>query len=118
MKILIVEDYVDFLEILVEELAIHQITAVYDALRACEMLTTNEFDLVITDINMPGTGGGERIVQEASEMGVPVVVVTVKDYLQFQRILNLGADKVFCKMRELEDLTKYVENFSSNIREC
>lgn len=113
MRILIVEDNPDFLEILQEQLSNHQITTATDARSGSELIALKEFDLVITDLNMPGTGGGERIIQEANNRDYPVVVITVRDYLQTEYIKKLGAKKVFCKLGSISNLFDYVSQISA-----
>lgn len=61
-KILVVDDDEDILEFMADMLSRHpqyQVTTDSDSKRAIKSLTTNAFDLVITDLNMPDVGGME-----------------------------------------------------------
>lgn len=78
-RILVVEDDPDMLDTIFEALR----KAGHDPLRArsgpsgCEMLRTQNMDLVITDIRMPGLGGLEVLkCARETDSGLPVIIIT------------------------------------------
>ena len=95
MKILIVDDNIDVAETIQAVLENCESTLAYSWKEASEILAKQTFDLVITDINMP-SGGGERVLSEASAKNIPTFVYTSSDkpdaYYQ-----GLGAKAVFIK---------------------
>ena len=57
----------------------HEVKLAEDGQRGIELLNgPNEFDLVITDINMPNKGGNEvaRYVRNSHRSSIPVVAIT------------------------------------------
>ena len=81
----------------------------FDALR---LVPRAEYDLVITDINMPDINGLElihAIRQNARHHHTPVVVITTNDRARdVERALKLGASAVLTKPFTGEDLLETV----------
>jgi two-component system chemotaxis response regulator CheY len=77
----------------------------FDALR---LLPRTDYDLVITDINMPDINGLElirAIRQHARHSRTPLVVITTNDRERdVERALKLGATAVLTKPFKPEDL--------------
>ncbi|MFA5905979.1 MAG: response regulator [Desulfobacula sp.] len=61
LKILIVDDEDDYRELVVQRLMLNKMNAegVKNGARAMEILKQKDFDVVILDVKMPGTGGIE-----------------------------------------------------------
>jgi CheY-like chemotaxis protein len=59
LRILAVEDSVDALQLLCELLSLlgHDVTGAADATSALNLLSTKHFDVLLTDINLPGQSG-------------------------------------------------------------
>jgi CheY-like chemotaxis protein len=78
-KLLVVDDEEEVLNLVRDmfEMAGHQVTAVQDGERAIELLKQAEFDMVFTDLGMPGINGWV-VAKKAKEIHpmVPVVLIT------------------------------------------
>lgn len=77
--VLIVDDELDFLEAVKLILGGQQVevTAVDNGRAAIEAIRQHHFDLVITDLRMPGLNGADIITAlRAIDAGVPVVIST------------------------------------------
>lgn len=61
LKILVVDDEDDYRELVVQRLMLNKMNAegVKNGARAMEILKQKDFDVVILDVKMPGTGGIE-----------------------------------------------------------
>ncbi|MEW6187852.1 MAG: sigma-54 dependent transcriptional regulator [Thermodesulfobacteriota bacterium] len=79
-RILIVDDEIDMLELLkriIEDKTDCQVEITPDPLAVPQILEENVFDLVITDLNMPGQTGLEllQIIREKDDQ-IPIVILT------------------------------------------
>ena len=83
-----------------------------DGYAALEMLYVENFDLIITDINMPRMDGFEFIKEVRSQPDYrekPIIVMTTQDHQQdLERGIKLGADLYFIKPTEIEQLLNKV----------
>jgi signal transduction histidine kinase/CheY-like chemotaxis protein len=92
----------------------HRVTVVDDGLRADEILRARRFDLVLTDVDMPGLSGVEvtRRMRER-EIGVgrtPVVATTGHAGREEEaRVLAAGADAFLAKPFDLAALSSALE---------
>jgi two-component system response regulator FlrC len=78
-KILLVEDDPDLREALVDTLELASITVkcAQDGESAIVQLKSDSFDLIVTDVNMPGIDGHELLgYVQKHYMGVPVILMT------------------------------------------
>ena len=85
-----------------------------DGLEALNLLKTEEFDAVLTDLEMPRLGGFElvsEIKQRSRFADIPVIVITSRgDEETHRRLLSLGANQVVVKpltnlvLTELQEL--------------
>lgn len=76
------------------------ITEVEDGQAAYEMLRSDSYDLLITDINMPRMNGLSLIGRIRNEMGlkIPIVIVTTMGREEDRDAgINLGADTYITK---------------------
>ena len=77
MNILVVDDDVEIVELLVELLQGlgYRVECAVNGAEALTMLAAKEYDLVLTDINMPVMGGMELIRQVKAREKSPVIIV-------------------------------------------
>jgi CheY-like chemotaxis protein len=104
MRLLVAEDDRTFASVLRFTLSHHgfDVTVVEDGQAAWEMLRSGEFDLLVSDYQMPRLGGGElcqRIRQEPRLANLPIILVSAKrlelDVAQLRR--DYGVRFVFGK---------------------
>ncbi len=95
-KLLLVDDEVDFLDVLSEFLLDegYKVSTARDAKEALELLSKERFDLLLSDINMPGMKGFE-LIKEASRLypslkSALITAYDVRDYLYMAKHYNIG----------------------------
>ena len=72
---------------------------------ALELIKTNKFAVVITDIRLPGMGGLELTKVIKKDNGVDVIVVTgYSDDYSYEEAINIGASDFVIKPVRLEEL--------------
>ena len=108
LHILVVDDdptIGGFLQQLLQRMG-HQINVVDNALAALECYRQNRFDLVLTDLAMPGTNGVELVrALHALDADVTVLVFTGHAFEdQVEEALEAGAVSVLHKPFELEEV--------------
>ncbi len=84
---------------------------------AVDKLSRRPFDLVITDINMPGMNGLELVghIREVLKLSLPVVIVTTKGEEGARDIgMQKGASAYLTKPISGEALVKLVEGLLSD----
>ncbi|HUK58651.1 MAG TPA: response regulator [Stellaceae bacterium] len=90
-----------------------------DAERALELFRANTFDLVISDVVMPGMSGYElcrSIKAESRARNVPVILVTsLDDPMDVIRGLESGADSFLRKPYEPDDLIDRIRRIQENL---
>lgn len=103
-KILIVDDDPITLKVVafVLKAAGHLVSTAGDGYVALEMMKSETFALVISDVNMPGGFSGFRLVESMKEderlKAVPVVLLSVRGAkTDIERALKAGADHFFVK---------------------
>jgi DNA-binding response OmpR family regulator len=107
VKILVVEDDGRSRTLLARYLVAkgHQVTAVEDGRRALEAAGADDPDLVLLDVNLPGTDGWGVLETLRTFSSVPVIMVTVRDATQDKVAgLNMGADDYITKPFDLREL--------------
>jgi DNA-binding response OmpR family regulator len=118
-KILIVEDEEDISDILSEMLKFfgYTVTVIADGVDAWCEVTSTEYDLVLTDLRLPGIDGMELLTKmRLHGLKTPVLIVSGIDLRGSRATLNkLGrcdtVQKPF-KMEELEDkIARLINNF-------
>ena len=120
LKTYIVEDNPVILNNLIatlEELADVQVVGSVgneqDAVRELEQ-RADELDLVIVDIFLTA-GSGLGVLRSAREMNLPARRVVLSNYAtddMRRRCIEMGADQVFDKSSELEELIAYCEKMA------
>lgn len=76
----------------------HEVATCVDGREALERLEDDEFDLIVTDLSMPGTDGLELVREARRRSAVPILVLTVKhEEREKVRLLDAGADDYVTK---------------------
>lgn len=105
-KILLVEDEKNLCLLYKEELeeAGYKVTAVLDADSALEKIKKDAFDLIVTDIRMPGKDGIDLITQVmALRKDVPIIINTA--YQSYKHdFMTWAADAYVVKSSSLAEL--------------
>lgn len=84
----------------------HAATIVFDGLSGRQFLLQEDFDLVILDINLPGTSGLDLLAEaRRKDVSAPVLLLTARDSVA-DRVTGLdsGADDYLVKPFEMEEL--------------
>ena len=121
MRVLLLEDDKDMLETLDDVLTGlgYEVTAVSDSLQAVELTRQQEFDVVITDIRMPGIDGLEAL-ERVREMQPDVRSLVVTGYsteADSIRAIRLGVGEYLKKPFRLEQFREAVARLAGKIRE-
>jgi DNA-binding response OmpR family regulator len=110
-KILIVEDEEALCLLYKEELSQegYDVTTVYDAEQALAVLNRERFDLIITDIRMPGRDGVELITQILGlRKGIPIIINTA--YQSYKEdFMTWAADAYVVKSSSLQELKSKIK---------
>ena len=87
-------------------------------IEALKLLSTEDFDLVVTDVNMPDLNGLEllRFIKQNERLRhLPVLVISTDTTEQdCERALALGADAYLAKPFTLEELRQTIEKVTSD----
>lgn len=92
----------------------HTVTVAHTGLQTLGYLGDREFDLLITDINMPD-GGGFLVASEASRLNdrIPLIAVSGDPAILSTGVLarmpQMGADEILAKPVDLDHLLKLIE---------
>jgi DNA-binding NtrC family response regulator len=107
-RILIVEDEPTVRGLLCELLSPHECRPVRSAEEGLALLSRTPFDLVITDVRLPGMGG-EEFLREARELapGMPVIVITGADGDE-AKFIEAGAFGYLLKPFRFEEVDELV----------
>ncbi|GAB4459931.1 MAG: hypothetical protein Kow0031_39720 [Anaerolineae bacterium] len=111
-KILIVDDEVDVLDLCRRILLSqgYQITTAHNGFEAIDFAREQQFDLLLTDIKMPGMSGLE-IAQQLKEIDQSIVCVTMTGFSTMDMAINalkLGIDEFILKPFTPKDLSAAV----------
>lgn len=123
IRVLLVEDSQamrTFVGSVLEAAGDYLVDEVKDGFDAIRLLPRTEYDLVITDINMPDINGLELIRavrQYPRHAHIPLVVITTNDRGgDVERALRLGATAVLTKPFTREDLLAVVADAGTGTR--
>lgn len=130
-NVLVVDDEPGVREMLTDALHLqgYQVTAVADGFEALKQLRENEFQLVVSDINMPKVDGYE-LLERMRNVGdaTPVILLTARgEKADLARGFRTGADDYVTKPFGLEELALRIEAVlrrtyggenSGNVLEC
>ncbi|MBN2126356.1 MAG: response regulator [Deltaproteobacteria bacterium] len=119
LKILIVDDDKKLLSVLKSLLTEeeHDVTAFSDGLEAIARCKEESFDLVITDLMMPGTSGME-VLKEARKIHPETLVILVTGYATLESAIQAireGAYDYITKPFKLEEIKIVVRNAQERI---
>lgn len=109
-KLLIVEDDINIAKMIqaTVEMGGYSSTVCYDGVQALELINSNNYDLVLLDVMLPGLNGFEIISKKTSE--IPVIFITAKqDVMDKVNGLKLGAEDYIVKPFETMELLARIE---------
>lgn len=93
-----------------------RVDGVRDATTAIEAARTRDYDVVLTDLDMPGGGGGaltRALRSEPATQHVPIIVTTGYGGAgDWQRLRALGADRFLMKPVEPELLLSAIRRLT------
>ncbi len=92
----------------------HDVFVVGDGFAAVEMVKTKLFDVILMDLDMPGTDGiqATRIIKSFSSSGPPIIAYTAHSLLEDRRLcLEAGVDGFLEKPVSSVDLFRAVERW-------
>ncbi|HEY1165513.1 MAG TPA: response regulator transcription factor [Chitinophaga sp.] len=120
MKILLVEDEPNVVSLIKRGLAEngYEISVALDGLSGLQMTTTNDFDLIILDIMLPGINGVEicRNIRKQNEQ-VPIMMLTALGTTEnIVNGLDSGADDYLVKPFKLAELNARVRALTKRIK--
>lgn len=108
MQILLVEDEVKTADVVCRglELEGYQVSHAVDAETALKFLTENEYDVMVTDVMMPGIDGFELVQKlRARDNSIPVLILSARGGLDDRvKGLEIGGDDYLVKPFEHEEL--------------
>ncbi len=110
-KILIVEDDKNIALLISDTLSIsnHKCVTVYDGAEAFNLISENEFDLIILDIMLPGLNGFE-LQQKIKHLSIPIIFLTALQDIQDKVTgLRAGAEDYIVKPFDPLELLARVE---------
>jgi two-component system, chemotaxis family, chemotaxis protein CheY len=90
-----------------------KITEAVNGREALALLTSEKFDLLLTDINMPEMNGIElvRHVRTGLKSEIPIVIITTKGEVKDRELgMSLGANSYITKPVSVKDLIMAVVN--------
>jgi len=83
---------------------------------ACRRLSTQHYDVVVTDLHLPGTGQAVIRAVRASHRKVPVVVITADGRAEARRqVTEIGATRVVRKPVGLAVLLREIEKAREDV---
>ena len=112
MHLLIIEDHNDINAMIQDYLQKQgfQCDQAYSGTEGRLYYSTNDYDLIILDLMLPGLSGEELLEDIRKHSNVPVIVLSVKDSLDSKvNVLGAGADDYLCKPFELEELLARIQ---------
>ena len=117
-RILLIEDDLDqayFVKFLLEEEGRYVVTHAQDGVRGTHLVNDHRWDLVITDLNLPGVGGLSVLdASLATHPETPVLAVTGYTGPEYaQNALERGASHVFIKPLQRDELLAKVDELIS-----
>ncbi len=107
LKVMLVDDELDFVETVAERLTLRGIEASYflDGQKALEAMAEAPPDVLVLDLMMPGLGGFEVLKRVDALYSFPVIMLTgrgaTRDGIQ---VMGLGAYDYLMKPIDIEEL--------------
>jgi putative nucleotidyltransferase with HDIG domain len=116
LRVLVVDDQVAMREALKALLTGggHNVTAAENGKVAQDILESDKFDLVISDIQMPIVNGIELLTWIKEQKGIPVILVTgFSHILETQQAFELGAADFLTKPFSFKAITRAIDKLFS-----
>ena len=120
VRVLYLEDAFDhalLVKAFFKTLPTYQVTHAQDGDRAIELLNRGPWDLIVTDLNLPGTDG-YTVIRKARQLSssLPILVTTGYTQAQYEeQALRAGADQVMIKpLQQHEFVTRVVRMVEQN----
>jgi len=111
VKILLVDDNQDFLDILKQGLSSHQVLIANDGLEGVETYKKEEPDVVIMDIKMP-VMDGIKATKEILKFNPNAIVIGGTAYTELQKdMFDAGAKFVLIKPFSIDSIEKIIEKY-------
>ena len=114
IRVLLIDDEAVFLESLTKVLARRgmSIQSAHDGYKALEILTSEEFDVIVLDVRMPGMDGLATLKAIRNRDALtPVLLLTGHiDLDQVLQAMKGGVGEVFLKPCPVENLVSAIEN--------
>jgi len=102
---------------ILNSLGIEKISEAENGNEACALISSNYFDLVVTDYNMPEMDGQELVTyirEQSSQSSVPVIMVTSEqDGGRLAAVQKAGVSAIFDKPLETGSLRKLISHLLS-----
>lgn len=118
-KILVVDDEPKMTSLICGTLedASHSVTTTIDPADALKLIEQRGFDIVITDLSMPGVSGMEILKKALSVDGTDVIMMTAFGTVETAvEAMKLGAADYLTKPFSLDELTLLVDRLARNQR--
>ncbi|NIP57663.1 MAG: response regulator [Gemmatimonadetes bacterium] len=122
-RVLLVEDTLDealIIRTLLESQLGCRVSLAQDGIRGCELAENQEWDLVVTDLNIPGRDGMEVIAtSKKTHPGTPILAATAYSGPDFQdHALRQGADEVLTKPLDRDEFVQKTRVLLERAREA
>ncbi|MBL4703745.1 MAG: response regulator [Flavobacteriales bacterium] len=108
--VLVVDDEIDIVEIwqeVIEDLG-HKVLTAYNGNDAVSLLKAHQFDLIITDMNMPGSDGMVILKHVANAERKPKIIVS-SGFSEYEKLVSkFDIDKFMLKPFQLENEINYL----------
>jgi two-component system chemotaxis response regulator CheY len=99
----------------VDGITLANITEASDGADALDKVRSGSFDLVLTDIRMPGMDGLEfirKVRSELNDLALPIIIISTKGADEDVELgMNLGANGYLSKPVSMAQLRELVTNF-------
>ncbi len=94
-----------------------KVTMAQDGIRGCQLAENQDWDLVITDLNLPGKDGMEIIqISKQEHPEVPVIAITAYSGPHWvDQAFRVGADEVLSKPLDMEEFRATLHRFIKDI---
>lgn len=114
MRILIVEDEIDLCDTIAEGLEIdgYAVDTCYDGEEAYELIVTENYDLVVLDLNLPGMDGIDILTEVRKEnKEVKILILSARASVDDKvQGLDTGANDYLAKPFEFQELEARIRN--------
>lgn len=113
LRVLLIDDDLDVLEVMKEKLeySVHQVMTSSSVDKAIDLLLEKEFDILISDVDLPKKGGFELVAwinDDPSVIGIPIILMSgvVTDVEIIHKAKKLWVDKYLVKPFEFDQLIR------------